>query len=353
MSRRANPTVIGGFVLGAMVLLVLGISYFGSGRLFSETVSYVLFFDGSLKGLNVGAPVLFRGVRVGTVTDIVVRYNAANSNVEIPVYVALEPGRFERIGDGLRKQDPAADVQGLIELGLRAQLIMQSFVTGMLTVELDFHPNSPVRLIGTEPRYPEMPTIPSPLEELARTLQNLPFDEMVADLRTTVQGINELVRSGELYSAIQSLDRSFQDLGKLIRRIDEKLDPISSSLLATSEEAREALKTIKEKISTLEKTLNETLVTYRQLAEGVHKQVEPVASSFRQTADSARSAFDQAKTTMSTAESVVAPQSVLHDRLVTALEEISAMARSIRALSDFLERNPEALLQGKNYPGDD
>ncbi len=345
MSRKASPTAIGGFVLGAIVLVAVGIGFLGSGRLFSETVTYVLYFESSLKGLNIGAPVLFRGVRVGTVTDIVVHYHTADQRVDIPVYVELESRRVTRIGES---RERPADIQGMIERGLRGQLVMQSFVTGLLSIELDFHPDTPLRLVRGEERYPELPTIPAPLEEFARTLQNLPFDEMVADLRRTVQGIDELVRSQELRKAIESLDKAVQDFGTLVRHVDEKLDPVVGSVSAASDEVRSTFKTAGERIVTLEKSLNDTLTVYRQLATDIIAQVDPFATRFLQTAESAQAALEQARKTLAAAETIAAPQSPLHDRLVTALEELSAAARAIRLLADSLERNPEALLRGKS-----
>ena len=92
MSKRASPTVIGAFVVGAAILAVAGVAYFGGGKFLAKTTAYVAFFDGSLKGLNIGAPVTFRGVRIGTVTNIVVRFDSVDQSIRIPVYFELEQG---------------------------------------------------------------------------------------------------------------------------------------------------------------------------------------------------------------------------------------------------------------------
>ena len=225
MSRKANSTAIGVFVVGAAALVVAGVAYFGSGRFLAETETYVLFFEGSLKGLNVGAPVLLRGVKVGEVSDIVIRYDADDEEIDIPVYIEYQPDRVVKIS-GIPDRRATFDL--LIERGLRAKLAIQSFVTGMLAIELDTYPDAPLRLVGGDPRYQELPTIPSMMEELTNTVgklgqrvSELPIEGLISDLRETVQGTNEFVRSAKLEQAVQSLDETLKDLGKLARNVDE------------------------------------------------------------------------------------------------------------------------------------
>ena len=122
MSKQANPKVIGGFVMGAVILSVAAVLVFGSGQLLSEKVEFVLFFEGSLAGLNVGSPVAFRGVKVGSVSDVVVRHDNRDHSITLPVYIELEPGRIEIFGDPDKPRDPLGTMQLLVKRGLRAQL---------------------------------------------------------------------------------------------------------------------------------------------------------------------------------------------------------------------------------------
>jgi paraquat-inducible protein B len=349
MSRKANPTTIGGFVVGAIVLAVVGIVWLGGGQFFSKTVKFVLYFDGSLKGLNVGGPVLFRGVRIGTVTDVVVRSYPEEERVEIPVYIELEQGRVERHGE--RRSDPEAAIAHLIEdRGLRAQLEMQSFVTGILAIQLDFHPDTPITMRADHSRYPEIPTIPSTMEEVMDKLESLPIRALFEDAREAVQGINALVRSEELKETIRSVDATVDEFGELAKHVDEKIDPLATAIDDTAGSARQTLDQARESIASVEDTLNKTLEDARKLVRDVDGQIDPVVSSFIDTGETAQAALQQARDTLAVARSAISEDSELYFRLNNTLAELSAASRSIRILAEFLEQHPEALLQGKGGP---
>jgi paraquat-inducible protein B len=276
--------------------------------------------------------------------------------MDIPVYIEYHPDRVVKVG-GI--PDRQATIELMVERGLRAKLAMQSFVTGMLAVEFAFHPDTPVRLVGGDPRYPELPTIPSMMEELTNTmgefahrLAELPIDGLIADLREAVQGTNAFIRSAELNQAVQSFDQTVKDFGKLARNVDSRVDPLVSSVIDTAEDARAALKTAEQRIASAEEVLGETLTSYKKLAEGANAQIDPIATSFTDATEVARTALEQARQTLATVQEVVARDSELHYRLISALEEFTAAAHSIRVLAEYLERNPEALLQGKRAPGE-
>ena len=125
MSKPANKALIGGFVVGAIALIVAGILIFGSGRFLGKTYKFVMYFDGSVKGLNVGSSVVFRGVKIGTVTDILLRYDPADMSIKIPVIIEIEPDRVDVIGGPPRERDVERTLGELIERGLKARLQMQ------------------------------------------------------------------------------------------------------------------------------------------------------------------------------------------------------------------------------------
>ncbi len=147
MSKPASKTLIGIFVLGAIALAVIGIVVLGSGKFFKETVGVVCYFEGDIKGLNVGSPVVFRGVKVGSVTNILLRFDPQTLDFKIPVFIEIEPDRIETIGPRGKKGER---MKPLIDKGLRAQLEMQSFVTGQLQIALNLLPDKPAKFVGTD-----------------------------------------------------------------------------------------------------------------------------------------------------------------------------------------------------------
>ena len=143
MSKQASPTMIGAFVLGAIALALLAIIILGAGKLFTRQVPVVMYFDGSLAGLSPGAPITFRGVRVGQVTDVFLSYDLSDNNIRIPVFGAIEPSQVRPIGEASGDVPrEGAGLKQLIERGMRAQLAVSSLVTGQMAVNLDFFPGT-------------------------------------------------------------------------------------------------------------------------------------------------------------------------------------------------------------------
>ena len=269
---------------------------------YKEKEKVIAYFDGSVRGLSIGAPVEFRGIKVGSVVDIRMEFDRNEMAFRIPVLIELEPGRIEVVGQ--RFNDPRQAMQALIDMGMRAQLETGSLLTGQLFVGLVLQPDKPVRLVGADPRYPEMPTIPSTMEAITASVTGvldriaaLPLEDLVADLRTTVEGANKLVSSPK---ALQTLDNL-------------------SGALAKAE------------------SLMQTLDT----------EVGPLVSSLRTASDAAGEAMLQARATLASAEDLTGEQSQLRHDLSTLFDELTRAARSFRVLADYLETHPDALIRGK------
>ena len=326
MSKQANKTVIGAFVIGAIALVVAGVLIFGSGRFLKERDSYVLYFEGSVKGLNIGSPVLFRGVKVGSVTDIRLRFDPEDLTVYIPVVIEVEPDRFSK---GSNDKHPKQNVDLLVEKGLRAQLELQSMVTGQLMVNFDFQPDEPVNLTGIKSEYIELPTIPSDMEKLSRTIENIPFDELINKLTSAVGGLERVLNSPELIGSIQAAEKALKEINKLVKNVESQVAPLVSNIKNTSDAARSAFEQA-------EKTLT--------FEEGVPGEL---ASGIKETLTSASDALKQTRHTLSSVQEVVAKDSDLVYKLNNTLHELSGAARSIRFLADYLERHPESLIRGK------
>lgn len=313
MSLKANPTLIGAFLLGAIALVVAGLMIFGGGRFFTETQTYVAYFPESVSGLNEGAPVKFRGVKVGVVRRIEVQLDAQDLSVRIPAYLELQRRRIREIGGTIPEGNLVPE---LIERGLRAQLQLQSIVTGQLSVQLDILPDRPARYVDSGGEFPEMPTIPSTMQEFAETMESISIEELVDDARQVITGLKALVNSPELAGILTGVN-AFVNSGELrgvVAHADEAISDVQT--LVSNTDGR---------VADLSKNADLTLARVNETLSGV-----------QQTLDAARQSL-----------SIASDGSPIRYELEQMLSELTAAARSVRLLAEYLERNPEALLRGK------
>jgi len=319
MARQPSKTLIGAFVLGAVALATLGIIVFGSGRFFQKRVTCVMYFSGSITGLSIGSPVEFRGVKVGEVTKIAAVLDPKTVSITIPVYVEIDPKSLIVLGneDASKLFANNRAYNPLLEKGLKAQLDIESFVTGKLYINMDFFPKLPAKLLGLDPRYPEIPTIPSLKEEILLTLQKLP-EKIIA----VADGVAQLVNS-------PAAQDSLRDLDALIRSLAKEIGPLMASVTATSDAARRTFRQG-------EKTL--------AMKEGPSAEM---AATFIDTMKKAGASLDQMHSTLGSYQKLAEPSGNLGHDLNRTLEDVDAAARSVRSLTDYLELHPEAVLQGK------
>ena len=337
MSAKANPLVVGSFVLGALVLLVGALLVFGGGRLFEERRTFVSYFDGSLKGLRVGSNVLFRGVRVGFVRDIRVEVDEATGQFLVPVVFEILPESIAVVGPEetglLRPGGRSEGLEALIGQGLRTRLETESFVTGQLVIELDFYPDTPANFVGRTAEIPEIPSIPSNIQQVLERMRNfvaefqatVDVDALVNGLISTLAGIDGLVRSEDLHGALAALNR----LANL-----EDLERIPAGVLASLAE------------------LDDTLAEVRALAASADGRIEPLAARAEESLDELSASLREAGALLETLSAEVSGESDLNFQLRRTLEESQAAARSLRQLAEFLERHPESLLRGRREPGE-
>ena len=338
MAKQANRMMIGGFVVIAVIIMAASLVVFGSGKFFKKTNNYVLYFDGSIKGLNVGAPVLFQGVQIGSVIDITITADPSEQKIEIPVIIEIEPARF-KMDKGIQRTDEDREeaAKKLVEMGLRAVLQMQSFITGQLMIELDFFPNTPVSLKNINKDYFEIPTIQSTTERLAQTLQNLDLEGMKNNLENTLAGIDRFVNNPELKASISELKGAVTDARHLVQNLNERLGPLADNLTATVSDARKLVKNVDDQVAPLADNLNRTVEDYGKLARDADARLGTLTDSLDRTLSSARG--------------VISDDAPLIVELENTLQELSAAARSIRQLANSLEQKPEALIQGKGNSG--
>ena len=313
MSEKASPTLIGAFLLGAIALIVAGLMVFGSGQFFTETENYVAYFPETITGLNDGAPVNFRGVKVGVVRRIEVQLDANDLSVKTPVYIQLQRRRIREIGGTIPKGDLIPE---LIERGLRAQLQLQSIVTGQLSVQLDILPNRPARYVGPVEDLPEMPTIPSSMQEFTETMESISFQDMANDARQVIAGLKDLVNSPELAEILTGVNQ-FVNSGELLGIITH---------------ADKAISDVQALVSNTDGRVKELSAS----AEFTFVKVNETLDSVQKTLDAARQLL-----------LIAAEGSSVRYELEQMLSELTATARSIRLLAEYLERHPDALLRGR------
>jgi len=334
--KRVDPRVIGTFVVGAILLGVAGLLFYGPGGLLSETELYVLHFDSSVKGLNVGSPVRFRGVKIGQVKEINVRVRPEDFDFRIPVVIEIETSRIEADGS---KQDILSalktslngekPIQALVNKGLRAQLELDSLVTGQLYVNFDMFPNAPINLLGYSADHMELPTIPSSLGELTKTFEDLPLRQLAEKLVRAADGFERLITSPSLHGGLSRFDETMSQLNLLLTNINAQVGPLTKSL---------------------HQTLQQTQTTLKHLDD----KVDPMSTDFhsaQQSLDSALEKFsaasEQTEETMERWKALARTDSQLQQNLTQTLKEISKAARSVRYLTTALERDPQLLLRGR------
>jgi len=332
MSKKSNPAMIGAFVVGAVGLLALGVALFGGSELFKKRVNYVAYFEEQTKGLRVGSNVILNGVRVGYVSEIALLIDEERYETLTRVTLEILPDTYIPVRDGT---PIAADLRDVIphdelinQAGLRAQLEIESFVTGQLLVRLDLRPDTPIRMAGIESDYPEIPTIRSDIQELLARMQrwlanirdNVDVDALAEGLTNALNGIAALTNSADLHDSLAGLNEfmNSEDVQGLGSSLKQALDDVS----AAAAEASALFSSADEDIDT------------------VVADLQPVLKGLGETLLAAEATLDAARLQLrGDSEQVY--------QLQSTLREVEGAAAALREFFDYLERNPEALIRGK------
>lgn len=343
MARRANATLLGLFIVGAIILAISAALVFSGGWLREKTL-YVMYFTGSVKGLIVGAPVNFRGVKIGTVTDIRLLLDPNTQKVKIPVYVELDPTRFSLLSG---EELSTIKMLSMIKSGLRAQLQMQSLLTGQLAIQLDIHPDKPATLIGASGKIIEIPTIPSQIQELTRLLEDFPVDKLLKDLTSAIQGADTFFSSAALPKSIKQFDQTLGDLSALAneyknlgQQLEQRTEHLSADLKVALGEARTTLQAAQELIGSGKTVMSNS----NDLVNQLRNNADQITASTAET-------LNALKATSDSVNQLIAEDSPLQDQLGKTLEDVASSARALGALANTLEQNPEAMLRGKPVEG--
>jgi len=298
MSKQANPSVIGVFVIGALLILVLGLTAFSSGQWLTKKSKFVLYFDESVNGLSVGALVKMQGVPIGKVIDIQVQLDPLSQRILTPVFIEIDHQKCSllmKIGDFDSRQEAMTQ---LIKDGLRMQLQYTSLVTGQLYVETSLRPETKIKLMHLNDEYIELASVTSSSQEVQkniteaiREIQNIPFQNLSAEFILTLKNINQLVNSDELRQSLHSLASALKSADGILKNINQK----SKKMTADAEG---------------------TLHYSHRVMKKIDGAVEPLLEE-------------------------------LPNNMNAALEEVRRSAQSLRLLADYLEQHPESLIKGK------
>lgn len=338
MKTKVSPTVVGLFVLGALLLGIVALFSFGGVSFFSKPERFIVYFDESIHGLDNGSPVKFRGVRIGRVVGLHVRAippsgsgaQAADSRSVVAVVCELSR---DVVADGLGNPIDVSsrdELQHLVDAGLRAQLNVIGYATGLLYVELDFYDPSlhpPRRLASVESPYLEMPAIPSRSAEFMRSLNEILDDIRHSDLpqlASEVKGLIGDVRAQVRAADVAAISREWSAAGQAV------------AALASSPELK----------ATLANAASASARLDRVLAE-LEKSAGPGAEQFQLALQDARAAMAQLTDTTTVMKRFINAQQYLGDDASKAFGRLGEAAAAVARLADFLERNPNALLSGR------
>ena len=342
MAKKVNRKMIGGFVVVAVGILAASIAILGSGDMFRERIEFALYFDDSIKGLNVGAPVLTKGVKTGAVKQIVVRTFMDDLTSTVAVFIELYPESFDVVTPSDQHLDPLDSLPGLIDKGLRAQLVSQSMVTGQLSIEFVMRPDTPANLKNLDGDILEIPTIPSTLSRLEKQLQQIDIGEMYLRLTSILDSLDSSLKNLDLEATGIELNSLVGDIRQLVNNMESEIKSLAENLNEAVMDSRGLIVEMHDEIKPLTQKTNETLAEIGEMVRTVDDRVEPLAESMTDALEAATAA------SMSVNE-LVGETSPTRDNLDRALEELTSAARSLRILAEYLEQHPDALLKGKGY----
>lgn len=332
MKTKAGPAIVGAFVIGAFVLGIVALLAFGGVSFFSKPQRFVVYFDESIHGLDLGSPVKLRGVRIGRVVGLNVRYESEANRSVVAVVCELNRNMITD-GKGLELDvSSRAELEQLVARGLRAQLGVLGLATGLLFVELDFidPKDYPPPAVPVQPKYVVVPAMPSAISE---------FTSNLTDILTKVKMIDFAGISTELKGLLS-------DTRKQLNGMDLKATVAQWQKTGAQFEALAASPEIKASFVNLNGAISEL----RVVLANIDTQVGPAGKELTATLAQAKTTLETFNSTAAAAQRFIASQGGLGDETTRTLEQLRSAAESVQRLADFLERNPQALISGKRRP---
>jgi len=316
-----RQAVIGAFALGGVGLALAAIVLFGDLHPFSRTLKAGIVFQDSVSGLAIGAPVTFRGVRVGGVTGIAVHFDPATQTASIPVTVLLDSQRVVLAPDS---DNSTFDLPHLVAQGLRAELNTQSFVTGQSEINLEFDPASSAGLHPAITNLPEIPTRQSTIQRVREQLSQLPLRELADNANATLQSLRGLSE-----------------------RLDQSLPPLIESLRTTSDRSAIAVDTASKGITALQARLDGTLGDVSRLLAVGGQQLTQRGGELHTVLQSSNQAIVQTRDMLTDLKSLTSERGADRANIDSTLRDLATAAAALRGLAHDVERNPQLLLTGR------
>lgn len=332
MAKRVNPTLVGAFVLGAFLLVMAGIILLGGENIFAQKRRFVIYFGDAIKGLTVGSPVTFKGVVVGRVANLKVRYVKETGRTEIPVLIDLDPNKVVTPNDD---DEAARLLHQMIDQGLRAQMNPESLITNQQVVQLDFFPGTPVRLVDSNLPYPQIPSLPSS------------FDQLQASIGMAAQSLPDLAASATL--ALNQISNLLTPANQQkVSHILDNLESVTGNLAAHGADLGKTLVSLQQ----ASEELNRVLKAVDQTLADNRRPLGDMVVKLGQTADSVKTLTDQLNGILGENRAGLADFSngTLYD-LGGLISDSRKLVRRANDTLDQLDRDPSRFLFGNNNQG--
>jgi paraquat-inducible protein B len=332
VKTKLSPAAIGAFAIGAFALGIISLLSFGGVSLFSKPQRFVVFFDESIHGLDLGSPVKLRGVRVGRVVDLNIRYDEKSNRSVVAVVCEFSRDMVTDSKGTVVNVADRGELQTLVNRGLRAQLGVLGLATGLLFVQLDFFDprDYPANGHAADPRFVAVPAVPSAISE---------FQASASEILTKVKKIDFAGLSEELKSLVSQTRKQVADIDVKGTLEQWKKTGAQVEALAASPEIKQTFVAI-----------NAAATDLRAVLAKLDTQVAPVGKELTDTLTQAKVAVASFNDAATAARKFIATHSGLGDEFVGTLQQLSEAADAVKRLADFLERNPNALLTGKKRP---
>lgn len=322
MSKKINTTSIGLFIVTGVALGVTGLLLFSSSKLFTKTKDIIVYFDDTLNGLNEGAPVKYRGVTIGSVKRVMVRFNQATNDYAMPVILEVEEKLMrDRMGDDAAEIFTDSSMAERIKLGLRASLQTESLVTGVLYIDVRLNRNAPPAVFHQlEKTYLELPTEPTQIQQLMQNLASLDIKSLQTNLNGLITRLDTTVGQLKMAEINQGLTNLLASIDRLVSSPD-----ITNGLAA----------------------IRPTLDQYKELGAKLSSKIDPLSDSITNSLAEANRALAQLRGAGENIRTLLAPDAPIRNNLDLALQQMAAAGQSITDLVDYLKRNPNALIVGR------
>ncbi|MDO8861461.1 MlaD family protein [Haliea sp. E1-2-M8] len=316
--EHPHSVAIGGFIIGALLIVLATLLFVLGSGLGAERTRVVMVFDSSIKGLSVGAPVALRGVEIGQITGIDLILDSDTADLIMLVEADVSSANVQSTRRASEEM-----IDDLIARGLRAQLNQQSLLTGLLYVQLDFHPDTPALLAKIDSEYTQIPTIPTGLEKFTRQIESLDIAQIASDVQSIAAGIDQFIGQEEF------------------RRLPQEL---STTLVGVQTLTAELQAAVAGASPGLEQVLASTDLLVTQASDALPALTTMLDQNLATLQDAA-AAFES---TMTEIDGLVAPDSATTYQLNQALKELAMAGRALQLLAKTIEEQPESLLRGKN-----